>query len=120
MKNKVHIPKTFNIRITKCEGDIEKLQIVNENAKKQIIVVLKQNNGGTFIPVAEYYLELLLHTEKIVEVLRHDLREILSEASQLVSQEQLEVLMKKLRIIDQDLLKTSKVVKNVLAAIANQ
>lgn len=105
----------------KMGNEIEDLRMHIEAAKGKIIAVLRQDqdSDGDFSERAEYFLELLLHAERVLEVLRHDLTEC-REA--LLSDVQYFAATKKerFRAIGNDILKTGELVGEILAAVPSK
>ena len=120
MKKKVRYLEEFPLKIKKCSNDIENLRIDNESAKKQLINMLKVDGRNDFIEKAEYFLELLLHTEKLIEVLRHDLSEFSLAANRNAVAENFELYLEKLYGIEKDVVKTANMVEQVKIAIDHE
>lgn len=107
-------------KIKKRSNDIHELQTQNESAKKQVINMLKEISLDDFTEKAEHFLELLLHTEQVIEVLRHDFSELALSANCNRSDKNLEASIQKFQSIENDILKTAKLVGEIRRSISGQ
>lgn len=103
----------------KISDEIDNLGIETEVAKKQIIDILKQDSHDDFTEKAEHFLELLLHTEKVIEVLRHDFNELAIFSSWNDSEKGMKTWIERFQMIEKDILRTAKLVEGVRIAITS-
>jgi len=78
MNNPSPTRNDLNAKILKFSNEIEFIRTESEAIKNELIVALKQNNETKFIGWAEQTQEMLLHTEQVVDVLRHDFTNFLN------------------------------------------
>lgn len=106
----------LNAKIQKFSNEIEFLRTETEAIKNELIVTLKQNDGVKFTGWADQVQEMLLHTEQVVGVLRHDFTEFLNAMEN--DSFDYETLDKRFRLLTADILKLSTLLaqqKNALA-----
>jgi len=120
MKPSEHYFQKLREKIKKRSDDIHELQMQNESAKRQVITILKENNRIDFTEQAEHFLELLLHTERVIEMLRHDFSEFALRANANDLNENIESSIQKLQSIENDVLKTAKLIEEVQRAISDR
>lgn len=118
MNIKARYIEEFQAKLRHRVIDIDDLRGENDLAKNQIVVILKKDrHPADFTEKVEHFLELLLHTEQVIEVLRHDVSDLVLAANAKDLEKKFEDLVARLQVIEKDILKTANLIENVKIAI---
>lgn len=107
----------LKLKIKERSDEIESLRIENELVKNEIIAVLRKNNRTDFIDKAEFLLELLLNTEQVIDVLRHDITEFVIAMHMDDFTQNQQLLLERILVIETDILKIGNLLKEVHISI---
>ncbi len=120
MKTNKKYFEQLRARIKKRSNDIDQLRLQNESVKKQIINKLMEDSGTDFPEKAEQMLELLLHTDHAIDVLRHDFSEFTLSGNWINIEKEAESCIGALQKIETAIFQTAKLLEDVQASVARQ
>ena len=114
MEKSVRFIDQLRAKIRKRGGDIDALRLQNESVKNELARILRESaHNADFIQTAESILEMLLHADQLIDVLRHDFTDFMLRADLDGPDHDFEDLMGKFKALEQDIFKTARMIEGM-------